>query len=66
MNEAWRNFDADAHQAKAEALGIAIEALAGIKDALDSVEQRAITQTVALLDRARERHDDAAKLMVVA
>jgi hypothetical protein len=62
VNEQWRNADADAHEAKAEAIETAMEALAGLTGALDSVEELAIVQTVNLLQRARARHDKAAKL----
>lgn len=62
MNEAWRSADAEAHSAKAEAIQNAIDTLAGLNGALDSIEGSLVRNTVGVLDRARERHETAAKL----
>jgi hypothetical protein len=61
-NEAWRGPDADAHLAKAEALEHAAETLAGVEGILDVVEAPVIRNAVALLERARDRHEHDAKL----
>ena len=65
MNEAWESAYADAHQAKAEALEQAIGCLEGLDGALDNIESPVIRNAVALLERARERHERAGKLLAL-
>lgn len=66
MNTAWRNADADAHRAKAEAIDNALAALDGLDGALDNIEGPVIENTLNVLKRARELHEAAAKLRAVA
>lgn len=66
MNQSWRTADADAHHAKAEAIETAIEALCGLHGALDNIEDVTVVATVNMLQRARVRHVEAAKLAAVA
>lgn len=62
MNEQWKQADADAHADKADALAVAIETVGGVLPMLDAIEQPTIRNAVALLERARDRHEQAAKL----
>lgn len=62
MNEQWRGVDAEAHEAKAEALSFAVGVLDGVLPILDAIEQPLVRNTRALLERAQKRHNDAAKL----
>jgi hypothetical protein len=62
MNEQWKHSDADAHADKADALAVAIETVGGVLPMLDAIEQPTIRNAVALLERARDRHEQAAKL----
>jgi peptide deformylase len=62
LNEQWRNVDADAHDAKAEAIQHAIDALTGLEGALDTVEALQVAGAKHLLERAAARHAEAAKL----
>lgn len=66
MNDGWRNADADASHAKAEAIQNAVDTLAGLDGALDAVETPTLRNTIRLLERARDRHETAAKLRAVA
>lgn len=66
MNEQWRRTDADAHEAKAEALKFAEETVDGVMEVLAPIEQPIIRNAVAVMQRARERHETAAKLGKVA
>jgi hypothetical protein len=62
VNEQWRQQDADAHEAKAEALAFAALTLQGVTDALEPIEQPVMRNAVTLLTRAQERHEHAAAL----
>jgi hypothetical protein len=66
VNEQWRTADAEAHEAKAEALSFACGVLEGVTPVLDSVEQPILRNAHDVLERARERHEQAAKLGAVA
>lgn len=66
MNDQWRNLDADAHESKAEALDFASQTVEGVEPMLDAVEVPVIRNARAILERARNRHIDAAKLGRVA
>jgi hypothetical protein len=66
MNDDWRHADVDANHAKAEAIQHAIDTLRGLDGALDSIETPLIRNTIAVLERARDRHETAAKLRAVA
>jgi hypothetical protein len=62
MNDHWKEIDADAHAAKAEALDFAAQTLAGVEAVLDAVEAPVIRNAVSLLTNAKERHEQAAVL----
>lgn len=65
-NTQWRGAEADAHEAKADALRFAAETVEGIIDALEPLEQPSVRNAVAVMERARERHDAAGRLAAVA
>lgn len=62
MNEQWKTAAAEADMAKAEALEHAAHVVTGVEEILDAVEMPIVRNTVAVLERARERHEAAAKL----
>ena len=66
MNEQWRTADAEASAAKAEAIQFALDTLRGIDGTLDTIETRLVRNTASVLERARDRHETAAKLKAVA
>ena len=66
MNESWKSADADAHLAKAEAIQNAVDSLQGLDGVLDAIETPTVRNVIALLERARDRHETAAKLQAVA
>ncbi len=66
MNEQWRQPEREAHEAKAEALAHAANTLRGLDGLLDPIEGSMVENTVAMLDRAREKHERAAALARVA
>ena len=62
MNDAWRQADVEAHEAKADAIAVAQDALAGLDGLLDPLTGALVRQAQLALDHERKRHDDAAKL----
>lgn len=66
LNRQWRAAAVEAHEAKAEGLKFAADTVEGVIEVLAPIEQPIIRSAVALLRRAAERHDAAAKLGAVA
>ena len=66
MNEQWREDVARAHEAQAEALTHAADALRGVVASLDALEAQHVEGTIALLERAAKNHEEAARMVAVA
>lgn len=63
MNEAWREPEREAHEAKAEALRLALEQVSGVRGFVDNVTDGMIAQLDIALRRQIEAHEQAARLV---
>lgn len=63
MNDSWRKLDAEAHEAKAEALSVAIAQLAGVAGLVKPPLAMMIEQTIIGMQHELEAHEQAAKLL---
>lgn len=63
MATAWRSAEAEAHEAKADAIEHAEDALRDCIGAVDGMERLAIDAALQVLEFARERHAKRAFLL---
>jgi hypothetical protein len=62
MNEQWRDDEKAAHESKADALGIAIAALEGVRPILSIPLDGMAAQLLVGLKHERDGHEQQAKL----
>lgn len=62
MNETWKQLEADAHEAKGEALDLAHDTLAGVIDIVEKLNRPHIDAAMDALAVEAKRHHDAATL----
>lgn len=63
MQTSWRSAEADAHEAKADAIEHAQDAMRDCLGALERMERQSLVAALQVLEASRERHAKAAYLL---